>query len=95
MDCIDYLPKTKYKIDFIHLNMLIKIENWDTYLNSTSIDEAFDKFNLKNKNKKLKDWITNDLIVSIRKRNQLACTLRPFDKNFKLIYIKYRDLLTQ
>ncbi|KAF0762121.1 growth/differentiation factor 8-like isoform X2, partial [Aphis craccivora] len=113
-DCIDYLPKTKYKIDFIHLNMLIKTENWDTYLNSTSIDESFEKFNLKinefinlssskyivnnhkNNNKKLKDWITNGLTVSIRKRNHLACTLkkRPFDKNFKLKYIKYRNLLT-
>jgi len=93
-DFIDYLPKAKYKIDFIHLNMLLKTENWDTYLNSTSLDESFDKFNLKisefiklsssnyivsnlkNKNKKLTHWITNGLIVSIRKINQLAYTLK-------------------
>ncbi|KAF0698307.1 Reverse transcriptase domain-containing protein, partial [Aphis craccivora] len=66
-DYIDYLPKTKYKIDFIYLNMFIKIENWDTYLNSTSIDESFDKFNLKISEfiNLSSNWITNGLINKI------------------------------
>jgi len=47
-------------------------------------------------NKKLKEWInTHGLTVSIRNRNKLSSKLRnrPFDRELKLSYTRYRNLL--
>jgi len=47
------------------------------------------------KKKKLKEWITQGLIVSIRKRNALSNKLRfrTFDRQLKLKYNSYKNLL--
>jgi len=44
---------------------------------------------------KLKDWITNGIITSIRNREKLFAKLksRPFDISFKKLYNMYRNLL--
>lgn len=49
----------------------------------------------KHSKKKLKEWITQGLIVSIRHRNQLFIKLRkrPFDRDLKLLYTRYRNML--
>lgn len=62
------------------------------------INVSTNKINLSSriyKKKKLKEWITQGLIVSIGKRNTLSnkLRLRPFDRELKLKYSSYRNLL--
>lgn len=47
------------------------------------------------KNKKLKEWITQGLIISIKNRNRLSIKLqkRPFDRDLKFKFTRYRNLL--
>lgn len=47
MDSNEELSKTKYNIDFKHLNMLMNTENYDNYINVSCINKAFNNFNKK------------------------------------------------
>ena len=67
------------------INQLISLSSYNTAV----------PYKNNNNNKKLKEWITHGLTVSIRNRNKLSFKLRkrPFDRELKLSYTRYRNLL--
>ncbi|KAF0696164.1 RNA-directed DNA polymerase from mobile element jockey [Aphis craccivora] len=103
----------KYNYNFDYLNNLIYSVDWFTLLNVEDVNAALDIFNNKinqlivksatlipvksNKYRKLKDWITRGIIVSINKKEKLSKLLKkqPFNLNLKNNFIIYRNLLTK
>lgn len=84
--------------------------NWNNILNSVDVDEASEMFNkvigqildkytiIENKSakaSKLKPWITNGLLKSIRYRDKLSKQLRhhPFNTQLRARFTRYRNIL--
>lgn len=94
------LNKTKKIINFINLDNYLKTENWDNVLHSNNPDVAVDLFQSKLSNllekssvtknthssnsRKIKSWISLDLISDIRTRDKLKNKLKKQPQNIQL-----------
>lgn len=104
------VPDNTY-IDYALLSHNLQGLSWDPITNNGNVNSCFTDFNSiithtidnskKNKNsttrfKKLKPWITVDLIKMIRKRDKLSkrVSRQPFNNNLKFYYRAYRQTLS-
>lgn len=102
----------RYKIDINKLTNFLSLEHWDDILNTLDTDISAELFMSKLKtyilesrsitkvpckNKKLKPWMTNGILASIRKRNKLHTQLINNPENVYLsnYYKQYRNNLTK
>jgi len=102
---------TVARVDYEGLKRELKSENWETVYNSKDVDTAYNRFHnqlkhyielctskikIRSKNKKLKPWITAELIDSIKHRDKLKKRLRKFPgEQLETEYKEYRNNLTK
>lgn len=101
---------TSKTINWQSIGVELNSFNWNNILNSVDVDEASEMFNkvigqildkytiIENKSakaSKLKPWITNGLLKSIRYRDKLSKQLRhhPFNTQLRARFTRYRNIL--
>lgn len=107
---MDKSKKFCNKINYNKLENLLKLESWEDVLNKDDVQISYDIFinklktyittctttNLLKTNYKLKPWITNGIIESIKKRDKMKKQLlRNFTNDLKKEYTQYRNRLNK